>query len=72
MGQQQGLHLPLALITVKIISDRRQQVEAGERGAEGEGYRARMMEVGGMMLRGREMEEELGFFYLIIWWGNSS
>lgn len=25
MGQQQGLHLPLALITVKIISDRRLQ-----------------------------------------------
>lgn len=31
MGRQQGLHLPLALITVKIISDRRLQVEAGER-----------------------------------------
>lgn len=32
MGRQQGLHLPLALITVKIISDGRRRVEAGERG----------------------------------------
>lgn len=32
MGQQQSLHLPLALITVKIISYRRLQVEAGEWG----------------------------------------
>lgn len=32
MGQQQSLHLPLALITVKIISYRRLQVKAGNGG----------------------------------------
>lgn len=64
MSRQEGLHLPIALITVKMISDRGAQVEAGERGAEGEGCRVEMMEYEVIALKAEERGRNGGLFCL--------
>lgn len=71
MGRQQGLHLPLALITVKIISDRRLQVEAGEWwGLKVRTAGSRWWKLGRRILKGKRKGGWGGRRHWITCWGD--